>query len=1226
MGPWLDAFGTRVDGEALERTLDGFGIGAVEVVVGDEGVTLRVGGQGSDPSGEAVSRAATATRGAFSPLLPCRIEVANDLLAGPARLTDARRRPREVIALVEVGADDTTDLPGALRDLRRRLPGLVDTGAPRRPTFAPTAPDPAIQARIVTLSDGWSDALSGCGAGSLTWLEGAVGPLGVHGGPGVGTVAHLVAWLRPAPVDGRGLRPALVLAASTSSPALGWLIAALQDPPAPLPAVDVLLDGLQWTAARRPIVAVSADAGTPIVVDADRCVACGLCAAVCPTSFLDAKGVPKTDRAASCIGCMDCVEACPEDALRPAYGPESATRGELPAFAEGWLARLRGAPGPAEPAPFPPSYLLPKPAADAGPPRVVLGLAMISQQEHAAALMIDGQVVGALEEEKAVRIRHYGWRTRKGVPWRNLGLDPTLPIEAVFPRRAIRHLLAAHGLTLDDVDAIALNGLPSRYRRLLPVLDADAPIPTVQAGRLIAVPHHVAHAASAFRVSGFPAAWVLTVDGRGDRETAALFRADAEGLRPVRTLLSLTDRSIGGVYETFTRLLGFGSHGQGSVMALAAMHEPTFDVSPFLSARGWDDVSIHEVGIAEAFASLARAEDAPLTAEHGALAASLQAGLEQTLVALLRDGVGTQPVDALCLAGGVALNCKANSVLREAVGRPPVWAQPGANDGGTALGAALEAWAWRGGAAVAPMRSANLGPAFDDEAVEAALQAAGVVSTRLDDVAGFVADRLADGDVVAWFQDGLEFGPRALGARSLLADPRRAENHGRVNAMKSREAWRPFAPSILAGHESAWFEDAFDSPFMLFTAVVRPEQRARIPMVVHADGSTRPQVVHAATHPRYHALISAFYERTGVPMLSDTSFNRKGEPIVARPEDALEAFAGLGADGLAIGSFYVRRGERVPARTAVPSDDALAALPGGRRLMLRVATRCDLACGHCTLADHRSWGIDPTASDIVRSLVAGREAGCDALVLMRGEPTLRAERVRIVERARKMGYRHIQVQTHGATFADRSLVAALVAAGLTAAEVQLLGADAPVHDVAAGKAGAFHDTVRGLQHARAEGLAVFVTVPVLRHNALSLGRVVALVHKLGIGRIQFTFPRPVERPDGVPTDALLRLSTAAWAANRAARAAIKLGMEVTTEGFPLCVLDPALHGTPDATEDFGAHRVDDMGQVHDDFGRVRGAMRPPAPACSRCVRASSCPKTWGLYLEMFGSDELSPIG
>jgi carbamoyltransferase len=1206
--------------------LDGLGIGAVEVVVEDDAVVLRVGGEASDPNGDAVSRAATATRGAFSPLLPCRIEVDAALRPGPTRWVDARRRPRAVIALAEVVEESPDALRFALTDLVARLPECVAVGAPRRETFAPSAPEAGLQALLRAIADGWADALAGYGGGSLTWLEAGAGPLSVHGGPGVQTVAHLVAWKRPAPVDGVGLRPALVLAASTSSPALGWLIAALQEPPAALPAVEVLLDGLQWTAARRPIVAVPDTRGTPIVVDTERCTSCGLCAAVCPTGFLDGRGLPKAQGGGACIGCMDCVEACPEDALRPAYGPESATRGELPAFSDGWLARLRGAPGPAEPAPFPPSYLLPKASMpDGTPPRVVLGIAMISQQEHAAALMIDGRVVGALEEEKAVRVRHYGWRTRKGVPWRNLGLDPTLPIEAVFPRRAIRHLLAEHGLTLDDVDAIALNGLPSRYRRLLPVLDADAPVPIFQAGRVIAVPHHVAHAASAFRVSGLPAAWVLTVDGRGDRETAALFRADAEGIHPVRTLLSLTDRSIGGVYETFTRLLGFGSHGQGSLMALAAMHAPAYDVSRFLSAQGWDDVSIHEVGIAEAFAGLARADDAPITEAHGALAASVQGALEQTLVALVRDGVGDAPVDALCLAGGVALNCKANSVLRAAFGAPPVWAQPGANDGGTALGAALEAWAWRGGGPVPTMRTASLGPSFDDDTIHAALEAAGVVYTRVDDMAGFVAERLAEGEVIAWFQDGLEFGPRALGARSLLADPRRAALHGRVNAMKSREPWRPFAPSILAGHEAAWFEDGFDSPFMLFTASVRPAMRDRVPMIVHTDGSTRPQVVHADTHPRYHAMISAFRGLTGVPMVSDTSFNRKGEPIVARPEDALEAFAGLGADGLAIGSFYVRRGEQRPPRTAIPTDDALAALPGGRRLMLRVATRCDLACGHCTMRDHRRWGTDPAASDIVRSLVAGREAGCDALVLMRGEPTLRPERLRIVERARRMGYREVQVQTHGGTFADRSLVAALVAAGLTAAEVQLLGADAATHDAAAGKAGSFQDTLRGLQNALAEGLAVFVTVPVLRVNALTLPRVVALLHKIGVGRVQFTFPRPVERPDGVPTDALLRLSTAAWAANRGARAAQKLGLQVSTEGFPLCVLDAWLHGTPDATEDFGRHRIDDMGQVHDDVGRVRGAMRPDAPPCRGCARVASCPKTWGLYTEMFGTSELRPI-
>jgi molybdenum cofactor biosynthesis enzyme MoaA len=290
--------------------------------------------------------------------------------------------------------------------------------------------------------------------------------------------------------------------------------------------------------------------------------------------------------------------------------------------------------------------------------------------------------------------------------------------------------------------------------------------------------------------------------------------------------------------------------------------------------------------------------------------------------------------------------------------------------------------------------------------------------------------------------------------------------------------------------------------------------------------------------------------------------------------------------------------------------------------MLRTATVCDLACGHCTMRDHRHLGRDPAGDEVIASMVAGRQAGCDELVWMRGEPLLRPDRLALVERARRMGYRFIQVQTHGRALADASFARALRAAGVDALEVMLLGADAPVHDALAEAPGAFRDTVAGLQHAVRAGFDVLVTLPVLRRNAVHLARMVALVAKLGVRRVQFQFPRPVETPDGAPTEALIRLGPASAVTARAARHAQKLGLSVSTEGFPLCRLEPWLHGTPDATEDFGRHRVDDMGMVHDGFAEVRGALRPEAPACAGCALAGHCPRTWGLYLEMFGSGEL----
>lgn len=1222
--PLIDAFGTRLDATALLTGLDEAGIPAAHLVVYDDGIVLEVAG--ADPAGDAVSRGVTALRGAFSPLLPCRTLVVPDLPPGPARLTDRRVRTPVLVALAEV---DTPELgfDAAVDDLARRL---GRTCGPTGRVLAPRLEDATHGPRFAELVTSWARVAPPGAAATAAWVELTTGvpKLAIAGAPPAGAGPHLLAWRRPG--GSTGVRPAWILAACDDLRGLTWLLAALEDPPTTLPDVPVLLDGLTWAAARRPTIATprAADDPTPIAVLASRCTSCGLCAAVCPTDVLDASGRVLPATLDACLRCYDCVEVCPEDALRPTTADDTSMRGDHPLIADGWLARLRGATGPAEPAPFPPSWLTPRKDPPMRP-RVVLGLAILTQQEHAAVLVIDGRVVGAVEEEKLVRIRHYGWTPQRGPRHRNLGVDPTLAIEQVLAHRSVRWLLAEHALTLDDVDLVAVNGLPSRYRRALPVLDADAPIPVLHAGRLVAVPHHLCHAASAYRVSGFDRAWVLTVDGRGDRETAGLFRADGATLRPVRTVLSLTDRSIGGVYETVTRALGFGSHGQGSVMALASFGTPDVDLSPWLSARTWDDVSVHEGGLSEAIAHRTRAADAPLTDDHRNLAASLQAALEHTLGTLVAAGAADGPVDALCLAGGVTLNCAANEQLRRQLGEVPVFAQPGANDAGTALGAAAEAWASATGENLAPMTTASLGPAFDDDAIEQVLKRARVVYRRVEDVADDVAQRLVDGQVVCWFQDGLEFGPRALGARSILADPRNASLHARVNALKDREPWRPFGPSILAGHEADWFEHAFDSRFMLFTQTVRQERRAQVPVIVHVDGTSRPQVVHADTHPRYHALISAFHRRTGVPIVVDTSFNRRGEPIVARPEDALDAFAGLGADVLAIGSFLVERDAVLPPEPVpVLADDvALAALPGGRRLNLRVTTSCDLSCGHCTLRDHVKFGAPVPRDDVWRSLVEGRRAGCDELVLMRGEPTALPDLVGLVRRARGMGYRFVQLQTHGRAFADARRLRELRDVGVDAAEVMLLGADAPVHDALAGVDGAFRETVTGLQQAVRSGMDVLVTVPVLRRNLLHLTRMMVLLHKVGVTRVQLSFPRPIELPTtSVDTRELVRLAPAAAATNRAARYAVdKLGLSVSTEGFPLCRLDAALHGTPDATEDFGRHRVDDAGFVLDTFTDVRAAMRPDAPACKACALASRCPRTWGVYLERFGSAELRTV-
>lgn len=1215
--PLTCAFGTRLDPAELVAGLDALGLDGARLLVDDGGLTVAC--PDPDPRRDDVAMAVTWLRARFSPLVPVRVAPWSE----GERYVDARRRPRSVVSLAEV-TDPEAGLAAAVDDLLQRLgDGPSAPGA----VLAPTVDDPLHAALAGRVAEALRAAFPGAAATVSVIVPLRTGARQVAGAvadpvdrPGL----HALLWLRPG--GETGVRQAALIAASWSLSALRSLEVMLrEDGAAPPPgAPEVLLDGLAWRASRRPTVTAPPPADRPrlpIVVDPSRCTDCGLCAEVCPEGLLADGGAFARD-ADDCTRCLDCVEACPSDALRPTHAPDGATRSDALAHRPGWLSRLAGSPGPSVPSPFPPSYLLPRRAPAAGP-RYVLGLAVMTQQEHAAALLKDGAVVGAVELERINRVRHSGWHP-PGRPGVTAAVDPTICLEEIVCRGPVRALLEREGITLDDVELLAVNGLHGRYVSKIPFLDARADIPAVRAGRALYLPHHRSHAASALRASGLRDAWVLTVDGRGDRECAAVWRATGGALSLVDSVLALNDRSIGGVYSGVTSLLGFGSHGQGSVMALASFGAPTVDVSRHLAMRPDGSLLAHEEGFNDTFAAYARVPDGPIERRHQDLAASVQRALEETAVALLRRSVGEGPLDALCLGGGVALNCRMNERLRQEFSPGVMFVQPGANDAGTALGAALEAWAQHMGPTEASpaLSHAGLGPDFDDAEIERALRRSKLRWRRVDDIAAETARRLAEAQVVCWFQGPMEFGPRALGARSIVADPRDPAMSARVNAMKQREPWRPFGPSILAGREGEWLERAFDSRFMLFTLPVIASQRARVPAVVHVDGTTRPQVVHPETQPRYHAMIAAFERLTGVPLVLDTSFNRRGEPIVCTPADALAAFEGLGADALAIGSFVVERAPAVPR--SLPPDASLAALPGGRRLSLRLTARCDLDCGHCTLRDQRSRP-DRAPDEALRSLAEGREAGCDELVILRGEAALRRDLPALVARARRMGYRFVQLQTHGGPLASAPLREELLRAGVDAFEVQLLAHDEATHDRLAGAAGAFRATATAVQALARSGRQLLVTVPVLRQNLRSLAGVVAFAKHLGATRVQFNFPRPVELPGRVVTDAVPRLAHAALAVRQAAGVAAKHGVAVTTEAFPLCVLPPQLHGSPDATEDWGRHRVDDLHLTHDALDAVRGTQRPEPPPCRGCSARDRCPKTWALYLELFGSGELRPL-
>jgi carbamoyltransferase len=537
--------------------------------------------------------------------------------------------------------------------------------------------------------------------------------------------------------------------------------------------------------------------------------------------------------------------------------------------------------------------------------------------ESAAALLVDGEIVAAAEEERFNRIKH--------------GKQSDIDNPHQLPERAIRFCLDHAGLSVDDIDHVAYSFDPqqrrARYRaewwpdprleevfllRLGEVRGAvDRVFRRPLKQRFHFVPHQLAHAASAYFPSSFDRAAILSIDGLGEASCSVLGKAVGNKLQELETFSY--PHSLGFLWEHVSLHLGFAVDDASKIMGLAAYGNPETFRQQFQSIIrvGKEDYAVDPKLFAiqsDAWDRLETVLGPPrylgenILPRHADIAAALQATTNAAVLALVRRLKRKVPFDNLCIAGGVALNCVTNELVRQSGVFANVFIPSAAHDAGTAVGAALVVHCAK--QKRHPERGNStpfLGPAFDRHEILEAVKLAGLEHRRSKTPARDAAGMIADGKIVAWFQGRMEFGPRALGNRSLLADPRRPDMRNILNQrIKHREDFRPFAPSALAEHADEWFEVGGHSrshEFMLFACPVKADRRDRIPAIVHKDGSARLQIVQRESNPRFHELISCFYEETGVPVVINTSFN-DSEPIVCTPADAIVTFRKSGIDAL----------------------------------------------------------------------------------------------------------------------------------------------------------------------------------------------------------------------------------------------------------------------------------------------------------------------------------------
>lgn len=563
--------------------------------------------------------------------------------------------------------------------------------------------------------------------------------------------------------------------------------------------------------------------------------------------------------------------------------------------------------------------------------------------DPSVAIVRDGQVIAFSEEERHVRIKHAA---------------------GLYPSRALQYCLKTAGCRLSDVAAVGINWdldayTDGRMKEFYHQMRKEHPVDektirwqdsrlklrnldsyreshesewrriygTIPFPKIYTMPHHYTHAYHAFSQSPFDRAVCVTVDGSGDRSCTIVWRCDGEKVEAIYELNM--PHSLGWVYAAMTEYLGFRAYdGEYKVMGLAAYGRPDPEMREKVAKivhQASDGIGYEVDGtyihygphtysprftdkLVDLLGRPPRLSSEKITDWHENLSYAVQEALEEHVSRLVKWAIGKTGISNVCVGGGVGLNVKMNSKLFELGEVDDLFAHPLCGDSGAAVGAALLACHEHTQATPERLTTLAIGHEERTEDIEQILEVARIKYEKPADLCAVVADELAKGRIVGWFQGRMEAGPRALGCRSILADPRDTSNRDKVNAIiKFREYWRPFCPSIMAEHMDRYFDAYTEAPFMIMAFQANDRLKEDAPAIVHVDGTARVQMVRQEVAPRYHELLEAFNTRTGVPVLLNTSFNVKGEPIVCNTQDALRTFWSTGLEVLAIGDFIIRK-------------------------------------------------------------------------------------------------------------------------------------------------------------------------------------------------------------------------------------------------------------------------------------------------------------------------------